>query len=321
MQQQLHPIGAVAKLTGVPIKTIRYYADIGLLPPAATTDARYRLYGAAEIWRLELIRTLRNVGFSLEEIRSLLRGDVSIAQAIDVQLAAVSEQIAQLGRVQRVLERARMSAEHGDDSLRHLHELGTALNNSAAARRQLLLAKLRTTLPPDTPPTPLHEQFLERITHLLPETMTSEQTTIWAELVDLINDPAFITATQQQLAPFSQFTAPTDAEVRAGGAHMLALLQHALEAAAAGATADSPETQALVQAWLDAFAAMLQRPNTPEFAEWFAQRAPQFMPEEIYRFWELIGQLNGWGITPSYLPARRLLLAGIAWRVQKHVHA
>ena len=41
----------------------------GLLPPAATTDARYRMYSAAEIWRLELVRSLRAFGFGLEDVR------------------------------------------------------------------------------------------------------------------------------------------------------------------------------------------------------------------------------------------------------------
>src|SRR5687768_5363149 len=93
---ELYPIGEVAKLTNVPIKTIRYYADLGLLPPSATTEARYRLFSATDIWRLELIRTLRLFGFALGDIGELLTGAVSIAQAIDVQLAAVDSEIARL---------------------------------------------------------------------------------------------------------------------------------------------------------------------------------------------------------------------------------
>jgi DNA-binding transcriptional MerR regulator len=43
MEGRLHTIGEVAKLTGAPVKSIRYYSDIGLLPPAEVSDSRYRL--------------------------------------------------------------------------------------------------------------------------------------------------------------------------------------------------------------------------------------------------------------------------------------
>jgi DNA-binding transcriptional MerR regulator len=55
MEGRLHTIGEVAKLTGAPVKTIRYYSDIGLLPPAKVSDSRYRLYElliAALRWRM-----------------------------------------------------------------------------------------------------------------------------------------------------------------------------------------------------------------------------------------------------------------------------
>jgi MerR family regulatory protein len=55
-------IGELGKLTGLPVKTIRYYSDIGLVPEARRTDAGYRRYDAAGLARLELVRTLRDLG-------------------------------------------------------------------------------------------------------------------------------------------------------------------------------------------------------------------------------------------------------------------
>jgi len=65
-------IGRLARETGVPIKTIRYYEDVGLLPKARRTDSGYRLYdeGAAEL--LGFVRKAQNLGLSLSEIREIL---------------------------------------------------------------------------------------------------------------------------------------------------------------------------------------------------------------------------------------------------------
>ena len=60
---------------GVSARTLRYYHRIGLLEPAASTEAGYRLYGEAELWRLNLIRSLREMDFSLHDIGALLAGE------------------------------------------------------------------------------------------------------------------------------------------------------------------------------------------------------------------------------------------------------
>jgi DNA-binding transcriptional MerR regulator len=66
-------VGALAKRVRVSIRTLRYYDEIGLLTPARHTAKGYRLYGAGDVARLQQIRSLRQLGFSLDEIRALLR--------------------------------------------------------------------------------------------------------------------------------------------------------------------------------------------------------------------------------------------------------
>lgn len=65
-------IGLVARRTGVTVPTVRYYEDIGLLPPAARTGAGQRSYDEATVRRLVFIRRCRDFGFPIEQVRELL---------------------------------------------------------------------------------------------------------------------------------------------------------------------------------------------------------------------------------------------------------
>ena len=65
-------IGELSRATGTNIETIRYYERIGLLPAPARTDANYRSYGTEHRSRLSFVRHSRDLGFTIDEIRSLL---------------------------------------------------------------------------------------------------------------------------------------------------------------------------------------------------------------------------------------------------------
>lgn len=102
--------GALAKRAGCHLETVRYYEKIGLLPPPNRSDSGYRLYDAEDQRRLRFILRARELGFSIEELRSLLSlvdsraytcGDVHHL-AID-HLGSVRRKIADLKRLQRTL--------------------------------------------------------------------------------------------------------------------------------------------------------------------------------------------------------------------------
>src|SRR6516164_6610624 len=67
------PIGELSRLSGVNIETIRYYERIKMVPPPQRTASGRRVYGATELRMLAFIRRSRELGFSLNEIRALLR--------------------------------------------------------------------------------------------------------------------------------------------------------------------------------------------------------------------------------------------------------
>lgn len=92
-------IGELAEATGLTVRALRHYDQIGLLRPQARTESGYRQYGEAEVRRLQQIRSLRNLGFSLEQIGELLAAGISLADAIGWQLAEVDRRLTRLQRL------------------------------------------------------------------------------------------------------------------------------------------------------------------------------------------------------------------------------
>lgn len=72
VRDELFRIGEVARRSGFPVKTIRYYEDRGLLEPASRNEAGYRLYSDEVLGRLRFIRKAKLLGLTLGEIHGLL---------------------------------------------------------------------------------------------------------------------------------------------------------------------------------------------------------------------------------------------------------
>ncbi|MFI2486896.1 MerR family transcriptional regulator [Promicromonospora kroppenstedtii] len=73
-------IGAVAERTALSLRTLRHYDEVGLLTPSGRTEGGFRLYTEADVQRLLLIRRMKPLGFSLEEMADLLDLTDSLAQ-------------------------------------------------------------------------------------------------------------------------------------------------------------------------------------------------------------------------------------------------
>jgi DNA-binding transcriptional MerR regulator len=105
MPTEAMKVGVLAKRTGLSVRTLRYYDAIGLLSPSAHSEGGHRLYTGADIARLQQIRSLRQLGFSLEQTRECLnRPDYSPRQVIAAHLARLREQIALQERLCASLE-------------------------------------------------------------------------------------------------------------------------------------------------------------------------------------------------------------------------
>jgi MerR family mercuric resistance operon transcriptional regulator len=114
-------IGALSRQTGCNIETIRYYERIGLLPHPRRSG-RYRNYDPADVGRLAFIRRARELGFSLDDVRTLLAlaagGAASCLEAramAATHLADVRTRIADLRRMQRTLADHVRACDAGDN--------------------------------------------------------------------------------------------------------------------------------------------------------------------------------------------------------------
>ncbi|MGY1707702.1 MerR family transcriptional regulator [Geodermatophilus sp. SYSU D00697] len=85
MAARLLQIGQVAERTGLSLRTIRFYEESGLVVPTARSEGGFRLYSSEDVARLEVVKRMKPLGFSLEEMRELLTllADLAAATGTD----------------------------------------------------------------------------------------------------------------------------------------------------------------------------------------------------------------------------------------------
>lgn len=112
-------IGDVARLSGVGIETIRYYEKEGLLAAPARRPSGYRQYDDAAVQRLQFIRQSKQLGFSLSEIRELLRlwfdansRCVHVRTLAEARLADINQKIDELDAMRQKLTGVLAECQH-----------------------------------------------------------------------------------------------------------------------------------------------------------------------------------------------------------------
>ncbi len=114
-------IGQVARASGVPSKTIRYYEEIGLIARAARSSGNYRVYGDPDVQTLRFIQHARGLGFSVEEVGALLalwrdraRSSAQVKALAERHLRDIDRKIAEMASIRATLEQLTARC-HGDD--------------------------------------------------------------------------------------------------------------------------------------------------------------------------------------------------------------
>lgn len=129
-------IGEVAERTELSLRTIRHYEESGLVTPSARSQGGFRLYTEADVARLMVIRRMKPLGFTLEEMRDLLE----VTDRLDAVDPAVGDER------EALLERVRAYVQAAD---RKIGDLRVQLS-----RAEDFAATLRTHLEPTTPHAP-----------------------------------------------------------------------------------------------------------------------------------------------------------------------
>ncbi|MHA1536390.1 MAG: Cu(I)-responsive transcriptional regulator [Alphaproteobacteria bacterium] len=113
-------IGEVAQLSGVPAKTIRYYEEVGLIPPAQRSEAGYRRFGKRDLSTLRFVQRARSLGFTVKEVSSLLalwqdkaRASSEVKALAGRHCARIDAKIVELQSMRRTLDDL-MTRCHGD---------------------------------------------------------------------------------------------------------------------------------------------------------------------------------------------------------------
>ncbi|HZS79501.1 MAG TPA: MerR family transcriptional regulator [Ktedonobacteraceae bacterium] len=131
-----YSIEQVASITGLTKRTLRYYEEVGLLPPTDRTESNYRRYSDEDIQRLEQIKKLRDLlGFSLADIRDILeaedeRGQIKVAYQNETDAAA---KLMQLDRADELIRRQLSLI---DEKLAGLQQMRNALQAKLERHQQ-----------------------------------------------------------------------------------------------------------------------------------------------------------------------------------------
>jgi DNA-binding transcriptional MerR regulator len=97
MENRSWKIGEIASRTGLTIRTLHHYDQIGLFSPSRVTDSGHRLYTDADVTRLHQIISLKQLGFALEEIKVMMSNpDYHLTDMLKMQLSRLNEQISNL---------------------------------------------------------------------------------------------------------------------------------------------------------------------------------------------------------------------------------
>ncbi|WP_042452342.1 MerR family transcriptional regulator [Streptacidiphilus jiangxiensis] len=300
----LHPIGELARRTGLSVRTIRFYSDAGLVAPTTRSPAGYRLYDLDALLRLELLRTLRELGLDLATSRQVLDRRLSLGDVAAAHADALDAQIQAL-RLRRTL--LRVVARRGSDpeETAIMHRL---MQLSDEERRRLIDDFVDGTFGTS----PMADAALSAVammraaTPTLPDDPSDEQVAAWMELAELVGDEAF-RARMRRATLRRAAGEPPAFEVEAGEELMASTRQLVAEAVERGIDPLTDEAAPVVEELVRLFGEAFARTPDQEFRDWLAQGFAEACDPEVDRYWRLTWIVNGWQVVPSLLPVHSWL--------------
>jgi DNA-binding transcriptional MerR regulator len=184
-------IGQLARRTGVPARTIRFWSDAGLVPPTARSASGYRLYDAAAVARLDLVLALRELGLGLDVVRAIVSRATTVADVAAAHVAVLDGQIRTLRLRRAVLSTVAKRGNTIEEALL-MHKLARL---SAQERQQIIDDFVDSTFAgtPATEDAPAASiaRAMRQLPAELPDDPAPEQVDAWVELAELVADEDF----------------------------------------------------------------------------------------------------------------------------------
>ena len=289
-KKKLLKIGDLASRSGVSIKTIRHYSDVGVLPPTEITSSGFRLYSDADRARLELIRELREVGFSLDTVKRLLANDLSVNTALESQLKALDDHLS-LVRRQRDVVRAALNSGEGH-ALAYLARARAVAALDAKGRVRFLEAQLSQVLQDAPGEKVWRESICQEAIDGHRTSLDSLQSEAWTELAHLLLDHSFTERFNMLVAKYWHDRDDYDA-FSGWRQYEDETLARASTITGRGSTPSDVRSQALIHQYVETNETIMRRKNDPALPHELIMLIEKGMDSRLYRFWELVGLLKG----------------------------
>ncbi|MFJ4717224.1 MerR family transcriptional regulator [Streptomyces sp. NPDC088785] len=293
---RLLTIGQLARRTGLTVRTIRYWSDEGVLHPVARSDGGYRLYDTGSVARLELIRTLRELGLGLDDVRTVLAGERDIASVAAAHVVALDAQI----RVLRLNRAVLSTVAQRRSSTEEMALMNRLARQSTAERKRIMDEFAEDMLHGLDTVDPAVRERMRGMSAGLPDDPTPEQVDAWVELAELLQDPAF-RARMRRAAEYNAADRGPDEQAGRSMWFLKKLVTLAGDAVRAGTDPAAPEADAVLRELLG--------PDADRAA--VLDRLLATADDRVARYRELLTVLKGAPAQPAHRPEFAWVLAAL----------
>jgi DNA-binding transcriptional MerR regulator len=291
-------IGQLAERTGLPVRTIRYWSDIGAVPPAGRTGRDHRRYDPAAVARLELVATLRELGLGLAEVRRVVDRQATVAEVAATHVEALDAQIRTL-RLRRAVLATVARRKPGTEEMTLMNKLAML---SAQERKQIIddfTEEIFDGLETDVGVA----AGLRQVTPELPDDPSAEQVEAWVELAELVQDPAFRRRVRTMAENGDRARTEDGTRVEVTDLDKR-VMEHAGAALQDGVDPGSAEGAAVLDQIVAGTEVEHRRAELLEGLEVFTDA-------RVERYWQLMGIMNGWTPFTPHVPAFEWMIAAL----------
>ncbi|MFC9131235.1 MerR family transcriptional regulator [Streptomyces sp. NPDC057099] len=294
--ETLYSIGELSRRTGLTVKTIRYYSDQGIVPPTDRSPAGYRLYGRDALARLDLARTLRDLGLDLATVRKVLDREASLPEVAEAHADALDVQIQTL-RLRRAVLRA--AARRGPTTMEMdlLHRLATL---SQSEQRRLVTDFIDDAFR-GFDANPEFVALMRSALPELPDDPTPEQVGAWVELAELCQDADFRTAVRRVAEDQAKEPSQQDVSGLHDGLDQ-AMRERIDEAVSVGVLPASAKTAPLAGSLGSLYGHAFEHAGDGDLRRWLVARLQMTVDPHAKRYWQLLATINGWPASPTLAP-------------------